>query len=472
MKQLRWRGGQWIPFSREVARADSTVETEGSVMVDQVALARRFPKSFTWGFGTAAYQIEGATKEDGRGESIWDRFATIPGKTHNGESGEPACDSYHRWREDIAVLKELGATAYRFSIAWPRILPDGTGAVNPKGLAWYEQFVDGLLEAGIEPFPTLYHWDLPQALQDRGGWPSRDTAHAFADYASVVVGASTLNEPLCSAWLGYLSGDMAPGIEDAQAAFSASHHLLLGHGLAVRAARAARPNLEMGIVMNVGPAIPASDSPEDRDAARRADLTDSHWFHDPVYLGSYPQEVIDFSGVTMPIQSDDMKIISERLDWHGLNYYFPAKIADDPSGDGARTHWGHIDGPKTDMGWGIDASVMRDFLIKLKTHWKTPKIYITENGSAWPDTVAPDGRIYDPEREQYLMEHLSAAAEAIEAGVDLRGYFGWSLLDNYEWAYGYAKRFGYAYVDYPTQTRTIKESGRAFSRLIRASRGG
>jgi beta-glucosidase len=283
---------------------------------------------------------------------------------------------------------------------------------------------------------------------------------------------STLNEPLCSAWLGYLSGDMAPGIEDVQAAFSASHHLLLGHGLAVRAARAVRPNIEMGIVMNVGPAIPASDSPADRDAARRADLTDSHWFHDPVYLGSYPQEVIDFSGVTMPIQSDDMKIISERLDWHGLNYYFPAKIADDPGGDGARTHWGHIDGPKTDMGWGIDASVMRDFLIKLKTHWKTPKIYITENGSAWPDTVAPDGRIYDPEREKYLMEHLSAAAEAIEAGVDLRGYFGWSLLDNYEWAYGYDKRFGYAYVDYPTQKRTIKESGRAFSRLIRASRGG
>ena len=283
---------------------------------------------------------------------------------------------------------------------------------------------------------------------------------------------STLNEPLCSAWLGYLSGDMAPGIEDVQAAFSASHHLLLGHGLAVRAARAVRPNIEMGIVMNVGPAIPASDSPADRDAARRADLTDSHWFHDPVYLGSYPQEVIDFSGVKMPIESNDLKTISEKLDWHGLNYYFPAKIGDDPTGDGARTTWNHIDGPKTDMGWGIDAGVMRDFLIKLKNHWKAPKIYITENGSAWPDTVAADGRIYDPEREAYLMGHLTAAAEALEAGVDLRGYFGWSLLDNYEWAYGYDKRFGYTYVDYATQRRTIKESGRAFADLIKDARAG
>lgn len=220
----------------ERGSAPLTEQAGGEAVIDQAALARRFPKEFTWGFGTSAYQIEGATKVDGRGESIWDRFAKIPGKTHNGEDGEPGTDSYHRWREDIAILKELGATAYRFSIAWPRILPNGTGAVNPKGLAWYQQFVDGLLEAGIEPFPTLYHWDLPQALQDRGGWPARDTANAFADYAGVVLGAlgdrvtrwSTLNEPLCSAWLGHLSGDMAPGIQDVQAAFSASHHLLLG----------------------------------------------------------------------------------------------------------------------------------------------------------------------------------------------------------------------------------------------------
>ena len=228
-------------------------------------LARRFSKDFAWGFGTASYQIEGATKEDGRGESIWDRFATIPGKTHRGENGDPGTDSYHRWREDIAILKDLGATSYRFSIAWPRIIPDGTGAVNPKGLAWYERFVDALLEAGIEPFPTLYHWDLPQKLEDRGGWPARDTALAFAEYASVMFGAlgdrvthwSTLNEPLCSAWLGYLHGSMAPGIQDPQAAFSASHHLLLGHGLAVQAARSIAPNAQMGIVLNVGPGMPA-----------------------------------------------------------------------------------------------------------------------------------------------------------------------------------------------------------------------
>ena len=449
-------------------------------MVDQAALAKRFPKSFTWGFGTSSYQIEGATKEDGRGESIWDRFAKIPGKTHNGEDGEPGTDSYHRWREDIAILKELGATAYRFSIAWPRILPNGTGAVNQKGLAWYQQFVDGLLEAGIEPFPTLYHWDLPQAQQDRGGWPARDTAKAFADYAGIVLGAlgdrvtrwSTLNEPLCSAWLGHLSGDMAPGIQDVQAAFSASHHLLLGHGMAVRAMRAAAPKIEVGIVLNVGPGIPATDSDADREAVRRHDMTDSGWFHDPLYFGTYPQEAIDFSGVKMPIESDDMKIISEKLDWHGLNYYFPAKIGDDPQGGGARTTWNHIDGPKTDMGWGMNADVMRDFLIKLKDHWKAPKIYITENGSAWPDKIAADGGVHDPEREAYLMDHLTAAAEALDAGVDLRGYFGWSLLDNYEWAYGYDKRFGYTYVDFATQKRTIKESGRAYAKLIRASRGG
>jgi beta-glucosidase len=257
-----------------------------------------------------------------------------------------------------------------------------------------------------------------------------------------------------------------------QAAFSASHHLLLGHGMAVRAMRAAAPKIEVGIVLNVGPGIPATDSDADREAVRRHDMTDSGWFHDPLYFGTYPQEAIDFSGVKMPIESDDMKIISEKLDWHGLNYYFPAKIGDDPTGDGARTTWNHIDGPKTDMGWGMNAGVMRDFLIKLKDHWKAPKIYITENGSAWPDTIAADGGVHDPEREAYLMDHLTAAAEALDAGVDLRGYFGWSLLDNYEWAYGYDKRFGYTYVDFATQKRTIKESGRAYAKLIRASRGG
>ena len=443
-------------------------------------LARRFPKDFAWGFGTASYQIEGATKEDGRGESIWDRFATIPGKTHRGENGDPGTDSYHRWREDIAILKDLGATSYRFSIAWPRIIPDGTGAVNPKGLAWYERFVDALLEAGIEPFPTLYHWDLPQKLEDRGGWPARDTALAFAEYASVMFGSlgdrvthwSTLNEPLCSAWLGYLHGSMAPGIQDPQAAFSASHHLLLGHGLAVQAARSIAPKAQMGIVLNVGPGMPATNTDEDRDAVRRHDAGDSGWFHDPIYFGTYPQEVIDAAGITMPIQANDLKIISERIDWHGLNYYFPAKIGNDPNGVGMKTTWNQIDGPTTDMGWGTNAGVMRDFLIKLKEHWKAPKIYITENGSAWPDTVASDGRVYDPQREAFLVDHLTAAAEAIEAGVDLRGYFGWSLLDNYEWAYGYDKRFGYTYIDYPTQRRTIKESGRAFAELIKAARAG
>ena len=218
--------------------------------------------------------------------------------------------------------------------------------------------------------------------------------------------------------------------------------------------------------------MPATDTDEDREAVRRHDASDSGWFHDPIYFGTYPQEVIDAAGITMPIQANDLKIISERIDWHGLNYYFPAKIGNDPNGDGMKTTWDHIDGPTTDMGWGMNAGVMRDFLIKLKEHWKVPKIYITENGSAWPDTVAADGRVYDPQREAFLIDHLTAAAEAIEAGVDLRGYFGWSLLDNYEWAYGYDKRFGYTYIDYPTQRRTIKESGRAFAELIKAARAG
>ncbi|MFJ1654333.1 GH1 family beta-glucosidase [Streptomyces sp. NPDC088337] len=435
------------------------------------------PQDFRWGTATSAYQIEGAVAEDGRSPSIWDTFSHTPGKIDNDDHGDAACDHYHRWREDVALMGRLGVNSYRLSIAWPRVMPDGDGPVNPKGLDFYDELIDGLLAAGITPSVTLYHWDLPQALQDRGGWPERETAEHFAAYASVVAERlgdrvshwTTLNEPLCSAWIGHLEGKMAPGLTDLTAAVRASYHLLLGHGLAAQAIRAVTSGAEVGIVNNLSTVFPASDSPEDQAAARRHDGHVNRWWLDPVHGRGFPADMREVYGVDLPERPGDLDVIAAPLDWLGLNYYFPATVADDP--DGPVPHARSVrrpDVPRTGMDWEIDASGIETLLLRLTHEYGARKLYVTENGSAFPDTVGPDGTVDDPERRDYLVGHLAACASAARKGAPLAGYFAWSLLDNFEWAYGYAKRFGLVHVDYATQARTIKTSGRGYAEIVRA----
>ncbi|MFF9003412.1 GH1 family beta-glucosidase [Streptomyces achromogenes] len=439
-----------------------------------------FPPDFLWGTATASYQIEGAVAEDGRSPSIWDTFSHTPGKIAGDDNGDVACDHYHRWREDIGLMRRLGVNAYRFSVAWPRVVPGGTGPVNAKGLAFYDELVDALLEAGITPSVTLYHWDLPQVLQDRGGWPERDTARAFAEYASVVAGRlgdrvtlwTTLNEPLCSAWIGHLEGTMAPGWTDLTAAVRASCHLLLGHGLATQAIRAAAPGARVGIVNNLSTVHPATDRPEDVAAARRHDGHVNRWWLDPVHGRGFPADMVDTYGVELPLKDTDLATIAAPLDWLGLNYYFPQYVADDPAGPAPYTRSVRREGvPRTGMDWEIDASGIETLLLRLTEEYGARALYVTENGSAFPDVVRPDGSVADPERQDYLERHLAACAAAARQGAPLAGYFAWSLLDNFEWAYGYDKRFGLVHVDYRTQVRTIKGSGRRYADLVRAHRG-
>ncbi|MEV0093885.1 GH1 family beta-glucosidase [Streptomyces sp. NPDC050738] len=437
------------------------------------------PPGFTWGVATAAYQIEGAVAEDGRSPSIWDTFSHTPGKIAADENGDVACDHYHRWREDIALMKQLGVDAYRFSVAWPRVVPGGDGPVNEKGLAFYDQLVDGLLEAGITPYPTLYHWDLPQTLQDRGGWPARDTAEHFASYAAVVAGRlgdrvknwTTLNEPLCSAWIGHLEGRMAPGLTDITAAVRASYHLHLGHGLATQAIRAAVPGARVGIVNNLSPCEPATEREEDQAAAVRADGHTNRWWLDPIHGRGYPQDMVDLYGVELPIRAGDLDTIAAPLDWLGLNYYFRNVVAADPGGPLPHAKQVYLPGARhTAMDWEVNADGLENMLVRLADEYGPQQIYITENGSAYPDVLRADGSIDDTERVTYLEEHLAACARAARRGVPLAGYFAWSLLDNFEWAYGYDKRFGLVHVDYPTQRRTIKGSGHRYADIVRSSR--
>ncbi|MEU9626575.1 GH1 family beta-glucosidase [Streptomyces luteogriseus] len=437
------------------------------------------PHDFLWGTATSAYQIEGAVAEDGRSPSIWDTFSHTPGKTAGGDHGDVACDHYHRWREDIALMSRLGVNAYRMSVAWPRVVPGGDGPVNAKGLAFYDKLIDGLLEAGITPSVTLYHWDLPQALQDRGGWPERDTASAFAEYASVVAGRlgdrvthwATLNEPLCSAWIGHLEGTMAPGLTDLTAAVRASYHLLLGHGLAARAIRAAAPGAQVGIVNNLSTIHPATDRPEDIAAARRMDGHTNRWWLDPVHGRGFPSDMRALYGVELPERPGDSAAIAAPLDWLGLNYYFPQTVADDPDGPAPYARAVRRDGvPRTGMDWEIDASGIESLLLRLTDDYGARRLYVTENGSAYPDVVRPDGTVDDPERRDYLLGHLAACASAARKGAPLAGYFAWSLLDNFEWAYGYEKRFGLVHVDYATQKRTIKGTGHRYADVVRAHR--
>ncbi|MFE8974517.1 GH1 family beta-glucosidase [Streptomyces cyaneofuscatus] len=439
-----------------------------------------FPADFTWGVATASYQIEGAVAEDGRSPSIWDTFSHTPGKIDGGDTGDIACDHYHRVPEDIGLIKQVGADAYRFSVAWPRVVPGGDGPVNKAGLDFYDRLVDGLLEAGVTPFATLYHWDLPQVLQDRGGWTVRETSEHFAAYASHVVERigdrvkdwATLNEPLCSAWIGHLEGRMAPGLTDLTAAVRASYHLHLGHGLAVQAIRAASSDARVGIVNNLSPIVPASTSEADLAAARRADGHINRWWLDPVLGRGYPQDMVETYGVELPVRPGDLETIAAPLDWLGLNYYFRQIVTADPSGPAPGfTQVPVADARHTYMDWEVYADGLEQLLLRLTEEYGVQRIYVTENGSAYQDTVAADGSVHDPERVAYLEEHLAACARAVAKGAPLAGYFAWSLLDNFEWAYGYDKRFGLVHVDYATQRRTVKSSGRRYAELIREHAG-
>jgi len=432
-----------------------------------------FPAGFLWGAATSAPQIEGGRNEGGRGDSIWDRFAELPGKIADGSNPDVACDHFHRWHEDIDLMKWLGLGAYRFSIAWPRILPTGTGAVNSVGLDFYDALVDRLLEAGILPFPTLYHWDLPQTLQDRGGWAERDTAEVFVEYATVVTRRlgdrirhwMTHNEPWCIATLGHEEGHHAPGHRDPAEALRVAHHLLLSHGWATEAMRRDVPGIEVGIVLNHCPAFPATDSEADRDAARWFDGFFNRWYLDPIFRGSYPADAIadrvaqgHLKGHDLPFVKDaDLASIATPLDFLGFNYYSRAIMQAGPENRPVAVK---TVSPEefTDMGWEVYPLGLYESLLRVHREYGPSRIYITENGVAYDYPVNPDGRIPDPKRITYLHEHLLAARRAIADGVPLEGYFTWSLLDNFEWGFGYAKRFGLFAVDFETQQRIPKDS--------------
>ncbi|MDH4136680.1 MAG: GH1 family beta-glucosidase [Anaerolineae bacterium] len=438
-----------------------------------------FPKGFIWGVATAAYQIEGAWDEDGKGESIWDRFSHTPGKIANGDTGDIACDHYHRWREDMALMKELGLQAYRFSISWPRLLPEGRVRVNAAGLDFYSRLVDALLEAAIEPSITLYHWDLPQALQDQGGWPARATAEAFVEYANVasrrlgdrVKHWITLNEPFVSAMVGYLEGRHAPGHSDLDEALAAAHHLLLAHGWAVPVIRRNSPGAQVGITLNLSGQTPASPSAADRAAAWQQDGIKNRWFLDPLSARGYPEEIVRHYGRPMDfVQENDLEAIAVPLDFLGVNYYARGVVRSNVVAEAENVPRTVFPNPeRTEMGWEVYPEGLYEILGRVHFDYRFPALYITENGAAYPDQIGPDGQADDPLRVAFLKEHLAAAVRAIGAGVPLRGYFAWSLMDNFEWAHGYSKRFGLIYVDYQTQQRVLKTSAHWYRRVIAAN---
>jgi beta-glucosidase len=440
-----------------------------------------WPEPF-FGVATAAYQIEGAVREDGRGESIWDRFSHTPGATARGDTGDVACDHYHRWAEDLDLMAALGIETYRFSIAWPRVQPDGRGAVNAKGLDWYRRLAEGLRERRIEPVATLYHWDLPQALQDDGGWAARETTGRFAEYAAataaalgdVVAGWITHNEPNVAAFVGHADGRHAPGVRDWATALRVSHHLLLSHGLAVDALRAALPaGTPVGITLNLHPAYPADDTDDDRAAAMLADGHQNRWFLDPVFRGRYPQDMLDHYARTLgppdSVRDGDLETIARPLDFLGVNYYFPQRVAADDSVVPLGFRRAAPRPPLTAMGWEQDPGAFGDLLGRLGREYGDVPFWITENGAAIEDTVE-DGRVEDPARIAYLRDHLGAVAAARDAGVDIRRYFVWSFLDNFEWAEGYRPRFGIVRVEYDTQRRIPKASAEWYRDRIAEAR--
>ncbi|TDC66311.1 GH1 family beta-glucosidase [Streptomyces hainanensis] len=466
----------------------------------ETAGALSFPSDFLWGSATAAYQIEGAAREDGRTPSIWDTFARTPGKVLGGDTGDVACDHYHQWQSDIDLMAELGLGAYRFSVSWSRVQPTGRGPAVQRGLDFYRALADGLLERGITPSLTLYHWDLPQELEDAGGWPVRDTAERYAEYARIVGDAlgdrvrlwATVNEPFCSSFLGYGSGVHAPGRTEPESVLKAAHHLNLGHGLATQALRSVLPrDAQIGVSLNPGVIRPRTDSPEDRDAARRIDALHTRIFSDPMLHGGYGEDlkqdtarVSDWSFV----RDGDEAAIHQPLDYLGLNYYTPTVVSAPVAGRPAARNHAHgvsdhspwvgsesvefhlAPGDRTDMGWVIDPTGLTDLLLRFSREAPGLPLYVTENGAAFDDKQDDSGAVHDPNRIAYLRGHLAAIHEAIGQGADVRGYYLWSLMDNFEWAYGYSKRFGVVHVDFETQRRTPKSSARWYADVAATGR--
>ena len=464
-----------------------------------------WPDAFLWGCATAAAQIEGAAHEDGKEDSVWDHFARLPGTIAGGHTPETAVDHYHRMPADVAIMKQLGLDAYRFSTSWARVKP-GDRSVNRAGLDFYSRLVDELLDAGILPWLTVYHWDLPQLLQESGGWANRDTAFRYVDYAVAVHEAlgdrvrhwTTFNEPLCSSLIGYASGEHAPGIQDPRAALAAVHHQHLAHGLAVRALReAGTPQseaLQLGITLNLTNAVPNDPSdPADREAARRIDALANRMFLDPILSGSYPVDLLkDIAayGLAEVVQDSDLAVIAAPIDFLGVNHYRDDNVSGHPLPAGAEPGLAPTDRsptspfvgseyvtfptrhlPRTAMGWEVNPAGLRTLLVRLGREYDNlPPLYVTENGAAYDDSVSDDGRVHDEERTAYIVDHIQSVHDAIADGADVRGYFVWSLLDNFEWAWGYNKRFGIVRVDYESQVRTIKDSGREYARIIASAK--
>jgi len=439
---------------------------------------RQFPEGFLWGAATAAYQVEGAWNEDGKGESIWDRFTHRPYTILNGDTGDVACDHYHRMPADVALMKELGLQTYRFSISWPRVVPEGRGAVNEKGLDFYDRLVDSLLDAGIVPNATLNHWDLPQAIQDAGGWPNRDSADWFADYARVAFDRlgdrvalwATHNEPPVVAFAGYAYGVFAPGIADSSQAYQAAHHLLLAHGKAVQAFRQGGYEGEIGIVIDFHHYQPASDSEADRAACQRARENAARFFADPLFKGRYPETLIEWIGPHAPrVQAGDMDLISQPMDFLGVNHYMTFAVSFTPRGGLLKFSMEQVSAPnwgRTQVGWGVNPAGLTAALLDIKEEYGNPKVYVTENGCATADVPDADGFVADWGRVNFLRAHLRAVHDAIQAGANVQGYYVWSLMDNFEWVSGYEPRFGIVRVDYQTGKRIPKQSARWYSEVI------
>ncbi len=432
-----------------------------------------FPEDFVWGVATSSFQIEGAARADGKGASIWDDFCRVPGAIADGSNGDIACDHYCRWASDLDLMATLGVDAYRFSVSWPRVQPSGAGAFNEPGLDFYDRLVDGLLARGIKPYLTLNHWDLPSALQAEGGWVSRDTVQRFVDYACAVAARmgdrvaaiTTHNEPWVMATLGHETGNFAPGVKSRAQAMQVSHHLLLSHGLALQALRAQGCKARLGIVLNLSPIGPATASAEDGAAARLEDGRVVRWYMDPLFKGSYPQDMLDHLGADAPqVQQGDLRDIATPMDFLGINYYSRGVVSASGAWD-AKTAGLAV----TDMGWEVYPEGLTELLLRLQRDWKLPALYVMENGAAFKDRVT-DGRVHDAERTDYIARHIAAVAAALQQGVPMAGYMVWSLLDNFEWASGYAKRFGIVHVDYTTQQRTLKDSARWYADFLRQQR--
>lgn len=422
---------------------------------------RKFPDEFVWGVATSSFQIEGASAADGKGASIWDTFCRVSGAIADASNGDIACNHYRLWESDLDLIENLGVDAYRFSVSWPRVRPTGTGAWNEKGLRFYENLVDGLIKRGIKPYLTLNHWDLPDALQQQGGWAHRDTVHHFVEYAQGVMArlgdrataVTTHNEPWVMATLGHENGTFAPGVKSRATALQVAHHLLLSHGLALQALRADGVHSKLGIVLNLSPMFPASNMPEDTEKTRYEDGRLLRWYMDPLFRKAYPADVLDRLGHDVPVvAAGDMDAIATPMDFLGINYYSRSVISAAGPWD---TRIGGLD--VTEMGWEVYPEGLTELLVRLHREYKLPPVYITENGAAFKDQMQ-DGRVHDRQRTDYIARHISAMAEAMKLGVPMAGYMVWSLLDNFEWVCGYEKRFGIIHVDYQTQVRTLKDS--------------